>query len=181
MEGLVIAFSGRIASGKSTLSREVALALCLRRVSFGDCVRTLAQNNGLLDTRKNLQVLGESLVSSDPVAFTRSVLATANFRSGESLVVDGIRHLQVLRALRVICAPSVVRLVLLDVDDEVRRVRQVLRGIQDGVAGADAHSTEVQVSEVLKSEADVLLDGSLPILDLVAIVTKRALTDWARA
>ena len=179
MSGLVIAFSGRISSGKSTLSQEVALALGLPRVSFGEGVRTAARRAGIPETRESLQALGESLVATDPIGFTRSVLAQTAFNSGTSLIVDGIRHVEVLSILRSLCAPSAVRMILLEVDDQLRYDRSRERGRAGDLGGAvDAHSTETQVSR-LKSEADLVLNGGRPSDELVAIVRSHVLAEWA--
>ena len=44
---LVLAFAGRIASGKSTFSMGLAQVLGWPRVSFGDYVRQVARHSGL--------------------------------------------------------------------------------------------------------------------------------------
>ena len=58
LEPLVIGFAGRIGSGKSTLSSEVAERLGWRRASFGDYLRTVAKSSGLDEFERGAAVLG---------------------------------------------------------------------------------------------------------------------------
>jgi len=105
---LILAFSGGIGSGKSTLSSGVAEALEWPRVSFGRYVRAVALDRGLdAESREVLQEVGESLITAGWVPFCRAVLTQADWRPERSLVVDGIRHVEALQTLRALAAPSV--------------------------------------------------------------------------
>jgi thymidylate kinase len=82
--------------------------------------------------------------------------------------VDGIRHVQVLRALTTIVSPLPIFLVFLDIDESVRRQRLRQRGMTDEeIDAVDRHNTETQVREMLKQEADVCLDGARDVAELV--------------
>jgi dephospho-CoA kinase len=54
MNPAVVGFSGRIASGKSAISKALAADIGCRRVSFGDYVRKVAAERGLAPTREAL-------------------------------------------------------------------------------------------------------------------------------
>ncbi len=73
VKSTVLAFSGGIRSGKSTLSTGVAEALGCRRVSFGDYVRAITQVRGLENCRENWQAVGESLIREDLNQFCGAV------------------------------------------------------------------------------------------------------------
>ena len=85
---MVLAFSGKIGSGKSSVSVAVADGLHLPWVSFGNYVRKRAKAQELEPTRQHLQDLGQALLLADADAFCAAVLAQApDVENG--LVVDG--------------------------------------------------------------------------------------------
>jgi ribosome-binding protein aMBF1 (putative translation factor) len=172
LEPLVLGFAGKIGSGKSTISAEVARVLGWTRASFGDYLRIVAKSNGFGETREVLQELGASLVEKSAEEFCRAVLAHYQWSAGEPLVVDGIRHAEVVDALRRLVAPLELRLVFLDVDDSTRRHRlsQLDADIPKKLELVEAHPTEDQVSERLPSLADLRLPGNQPVAQLVSTV-----------
>jgi transcriptional regulator with XRE-family HTH domain/dephospho-CoA kinase/Zn-dependent peptidase ImmA (M78 family) len=168
LEPQVLAFSGKIGSGKSTLSQEVAHALQWKRASFGDYVRTVAKSEGLEPSRDVLQELGASLAKK-PEEFCRAMLAHYGWQSGEPLVIDGVRHKEILDALRRIVAPLEVRVVYLAIDDQKRHERLMQEDQIDEkkLGQVEAHSTEKQVMDVLPKIADLTVSAERPIEDLV--------------
>lgn len=172
LEPLVLGFAGRIGSGKSALSAAVARALGWSRVSFGDYLRTVAKSSGLDESREVLQELGESLIEKGVDDFCRAVLTHYGWSAGEPLVIDGIRHAEVVEALRKLVAPLEVRVVFLDVDDSKRleRLRRLDESMPDKFVTIESHSTEQQVKEVLPNLADLRLPGDRPVSDLVSTV-----------
>jgi cytidylate kinase len=172
LEPLVVGFAGRIGSGKSTISIEVARALGWPRASFGDYVRTVARSAGLGESREGLQEIGASLIERGVDDFCRAVLAQSGWNAGEPLVIDGIRHAEVIESLRKLVAPLEMRVVYLDVKDEKRLNN--LRKREDAVAEelelVEGHTTEEQVKNVLPELADLRLPGDRPLEELVATV-----------
>ena len=96
---LVVAFSGKVGSGKSSVSAAVAQKLGWARVGFGDYVRKVALTQHLEATRQTLQDLGQHLLDTDARAFCEAVLAQAPI-SSSPLVIDGVRHEHVLQLLK---------------------------------------------------------------------------------
>jgi ribosome-binding protein aMBF1 (putative translation factor)/cytidylate kinase len=172
LEPLVVGFAGRIGSGKSTISIEVARALGWPRASFGDYVRTVARSAGLGESREALQEIGASMIERGVDDFCRAVLAQSGWNAGEPLVIDGIRHAEVIESLRKLVAPLEMRVVYLDVKDEKRLNN--LRKREDAVAEelelVEGHTTEEQVKNVLPELADLRLPGDRPLEELVATV-----------
>ena len=172
----VIGFSGAFASGKSTLSEAVAHALGCKRVSFGGVVRAAAKSRGLDTTRETLQQVGEELVSEDPDGFCNKVLESGGWNPGEGLVIDGIRHVDIAKRLERLVRPAEFRLVHLAAPRDVRVERLKSRGEESALgamARLESHSTEIEVERELPEVADLLIDGSSPLEQLIDEVA-----DW---
>jgi dephospho-CoA kinase len=161
---LVLAFAGRIASGKSTLSTSVAQVLGWPRVSFGDYVRQVARHRGLEESRTVLQELGAALIAQGWEAFCRTVLGQVAWEPGQPLIIDGIRHAEALMVLRQLVTPSELRLVFITVNEPTRTARLRQRESPDGetLQRIEEHTTEAQVGTVLPDIADFLVDGTRP-------------------
>ena len=169
MRPVVLAFSGGIASGKSTLSRSVAKTLDWPWVSFGDYVRTVAQNRSLGNSREVLQEVGSSLIKEGWTQFCSSVLNQITWRPGQSLVVDGIRHAEAVYELQKLVAPSEFLLVFVETSDPMRKARLRARKVADyeKLQCIESHSTEAQVKVFLAGMADLTVDGTQPMENLV--------------
>jgi ribosome-binding protein aMBF1 (putative translation factor)/dephospho-CoA kinase len=175
LEPLVIGFAGRIGSGKSTLSNEVAKRLGWRRASFGDYLRTLAKSSGLDDkSREVLQGLGSSLIEKGVDDFCRAVLTHYGWNAGEPLVIDGIRHAEVLESLRKLVAPLDLRVVFLDVEEGKRleRLKAQDERIVENLELVEKDSTEQQVKGLLPDLADLRLSSDRPVPELAATLVK---------
>ncbi|OWP61670.1 hypothetical protein CDA63_18170 [Hymenobacter amundsenii] len=175
---LVVAFSGKVGSGKSSVSAAVASVLGWQRVSFGEYVRGVAQAQHLDDSRLTLQNLGEQLLAADARAFCANVLAQAPNQS-EPLIIDGVRHMQVLRMLRELVAPCSVAHVHLALD-EATRAKRILacRGEVDAqeIQRIDTHTTEQEVINSLPQYADLVVDS----YDNLTTVTQKV-SVWIRS
>ena len=164
MKPTALAFSGGIASGKTAVSSAVAAELAWPRMAFGDYVEQVAGELNLAQTRDVLQELGAALIDEQGWEdFCRSALARTEWQPGESIVIDGVRHREVVETLRKLVAPSRLLLVLITTPMDVRRQRLVSRGEEGSdLTRAEAHSTEVQVVDRLPALADFKVDGSRP-------------------
>ena len=166
---LVVAFAGRMGSGKSTLSMGIAKALRWPWVSFGDYIRHVARSRGLDCSRETLQYVGSTLIDQGWEGFCRAVLMQVNWEPGQPLVIDGIRHAEAVAALRQLVTPSKLVLVFITVNDPVREARLRQRGVIDReqLRRAEEHPIEVQVGTVLPEMADLTVDGARPVEDLL--------------
>lgn len=164
MSHLVLAFSGAIASGKTSVSTAVAQSLGCPRVSFGEQVRRVADERGLPASREQLQFLGEFLVREQPEDFCLAVLRQADWKPVSNLVIDGVRHAEILQTLRTLVKPCELKLIFITVDEQTRAARRPGTGDAPEVLSAlDAHSTERQVMSELPAMADLLVDGTRDI------------------
>jgi len=168
MDNIVIAFAGQIGSGKSTISIALAEALGLSRASFGDHVRSVAKQRGLTQDRKMLQIIGSELIKNGWGPFCKAVLSQAGWKRGDSIIVDGIRHIEAIETLRQMTAPLKFVQIFISIEEEDRKSRLMSKGIMDkkGKSIIESHSTEAQVYS-LHNEANLVLDGTQPISELV--------------
>jgi dephospho-CoA kinase len=146
----VVAISGRIGSGKTTLSKDLAASLGCARASFGDYVRSVVQQQGLEPTRDNLQVVGTQMLQSDASAFCRSVLSSCGWQPGRDLVIDGLRHLRTIPIIETLITPSRMTIVYVWVPEEIRLLRLKKRGEGDAidVARIESHSSEQELDSI---------------------------------
>jgi cytidylate kinase len=157
-----LAFSGKLGSGKTTVSKLLAERIGARWNSFGDTVKRIARERGIPAEREALQALGAELVSNSPEAFCQRVVSEAQPSSGHDLVVDGLRHTAILKHLQRILLPGTLIPVFVDVDEDIRLDRIKRRGglsIED-LRRLESHSTEVEVMAALRGSAQLTVDNS---------------------
>jgi dephospho-CoA kinase len=173
---MIVTLAGPIGSGKSTLARAIAGALGAPSAGFGNYVRSLAADRDLdVERRQVLQDLGHELVQADARAFLDGALAWSGHAPGQPLLLDGLRHITILDALRAREAEGLdaVTLLYLDTPRETRRARVAARGVSVEQMEADeAHSAEQDLDERLRAAADAILDGS----KTVEALTRDAMT-----
>jgi len=175
-----VAIAGRIATGNSSVSTDLASRLGWKRASFGDFVRSVAAQRRLEPTREVLQKIGEELEALDPAAFCKDTLTFASWNNGDPVVIDGIRHVRILENLKKIVVPQRLLFVYLDAEDATRKARFAKRESTDaeGLTAVESHSTELDVISKLPDLADLCLstdDGAEQ--DLVEIIVQRLTTE----
>jgi cytidylate kinase len=157
-----LVFSGKLGCGKTTVSKLVALRIGARWNSFGSIVKRIASERGLPTGRETLQALGADLVSNSPEAFCRKVISEAEPSSGHGLVVDGLRHITILKQIQQLLLPAPVIPIYVGVNEAVRIDRIKRRGginIQD-LQRLESHSTEIEVMDDLLKSARLLVDNT---------------------
>jgi dephospho-CoA kinase len=174
---VLFAFSGPIGSGKSNVSKLFAERIGAKRNSFGGTVREIATERGLPVGRTDLQALGAILVASERDGFCRRVVAVALNDVLSTVVIDGLRHVEILAELKRIVDPRIVRCVYVDAPLSIRLERVRLR---DGLSQSELvelqrHSTEVEVEQHLRAKSDYIADNSQTVGDCVERVI-----EWAR-
>jgi len=158
----VLSFAAPIEAGKTTISTSVATRLDAPRVSFGGYLRRIAQENGLEVTRENLQDLGDQLVSRDVRAFCEEVLKQQPWQPGRPLIIDGVRHVEVLDVLSEILAPAEGYLIYINVDrtTQSKRLEHDELRHEKPLEELEQHPTELQVRSKLPDRAALVLDGT---------------------
>lgn len=172
----MLGVAGQLASGKTRIADALGTELGWRVAGFGSFVRAQASSRASGTDRASLQELGAQLLEEyGPAGLSRRVLMAGGWLPGQPVVVEGIRHMEVARALAELVAPIEFRLIYLLMPEEVRLARAEAR---DGVApkevaGLERHSTEVQVPREIKDAADIIVDGTAEIAALVRDVVAR--------
>ena len=110
----IVCFSGKIGSGKSSVSKAVAQSIGCQRAGFGDYLRKLILlAGGDPESRRELQDLGQTLVQNDLSEFCEGLLSDIKYQTGTDLVIDGIRHVKIYDELATILLPAKVILLSL--------------------------------------------------------------------
>jgi RNase adaptor protein for sRNA GlmZ degradation len=134
----------------------LARELQCKFVSFGDFVRQEAVQKGIVNaTRADLQNLGQNLVKENVRGFCRSVLETVNFLPGEQIVIDGVRHKEVLDTISEMAHDQPMKVVYLSASDTTRR-RRAPHGLD--LALIDSHEVESEVEQDIKLMADLIIE-----------------------
>ena len=170
---LAVAVTGKIGAGKTTLTRALAERFRLRRVSFGELVTRQAVLRSVSTGRKSLQDVGQRLMADlGPKGMLEAAIEAANARTAPALVIDGVRHVDVYRALTERSAETI--LVFLDVNERERRVRWMLREASRSSTRASfdevsRHPVEQEIDS-LKEFADVVVDSYVGCESAVSVV-----------
>ena len=153
----VILLAGPKGSGKTTSASTLAHSLGAVLLSFGSYVRNEAAARGLPDSPRMLADLGETLLHQNGVdAFVDGAIAFAGWSGNTPLVVDGLRHMAVLHALKRRFPQA--KLIYLDAPTTLRHDRLRIRdgsSADDSIALGD-HSTEAE-ARPLREAADRVL------------------------
>ena len=160
-----IVICGRIGSGKSTVSAMLASDLSIQVVSFGDYIRQMAQRGGRPDTRSALQNLGDCLYEQlGASGLLQGTLEMASIDSDETVIFDGVRHIDVLSEIRRRAGKTVA--IYLDASPEVRYER---RRSQEPI-GLSWQEFETINSHIVEGEigalvelCDFVIDASQPL------------------
>lgn len=157
---LVVCFSGKIGSGKTSVVASVGDRLKWKRTGFGQYLRAeIEKAGGDPGSREALQDMGQRLVDSNPDAFCQAVLEFADYRAGENLLVDGIRHVDIYNRLGRIVSPSAIRLIHLSVSSEVQRSRVQSRADAADLDRAGGHVVEADLAHSLPDRANAIVDA----------------------
>jgi dephospho-CoA kinase len=167
---VTIAIAGKICSGKTTIATALAKLLDCPRASFGDYVREVVANRELPPTRVNLQQVGAEILKTGTDDFCKAVLLQSGWIPGQSLVIDGLRHEETIEPIRQQVKPSELKIVFLSIDERTRSSRLAQRGDGDAIALmlADTHPSEYQANTTLAAHADLVINASQSIDEIVS-------------
>lgn len=164
MASVAVSISGQIGSGKSTVVDELAKLHGWDIVSFSKYVRYQAASRNLPATRKSYQLLGQKLfVELGPYQFLKDAIEF-NMCSSRGVLFDGIRHVEIVQALRRLYPKCIV--VFLDVTDLIRFSRFTSRSAAhdrtlsfEEFLGLSLQPVESEILEI-KNLADLCVDAS---------------------
>ena len=126
---MIIAAVGKNASGKDYFLDIIAKQFNLPVISFGDCVRELADNEGLAHTRENLQYLSEKYMSTYGQDFFPKMMIEKIKKMGtENVLVSGIRPPSDAETFREAFGDKFFLVAIVLESDRLRYERMVARG-----------------------------------------------------
>jgi hypothetical protein len=166
--GVIVVLSGAIGSRRSELAEKLEQRLHWPRVKFSDYIKQRIEAEGD-DPNDRLvqQQYGQRLVQNHLKSFVEGVLAMIpNWQvEGGNLIVDGLRHIEVLLVLKELLADE-FRIFYVHVKpDPLRRESGAReRGLNDqDMYRYDRALSEAQMNRILPAYADLEVDASLGI------------------
>jgi adenylate kinase family enzyme len=165
----IICISGKVASGKTTLSKKISEIIGCNHFSVSDYLKSIAkmQRNDIID-RPLLQKLGEECINKGWDKFANDFLSFINYKNKKYIIIDGIRHVEFYKSLYQISSKLSV-LIYIEINDKVLLNRLLLRGeenidyshiaegnlsnikdISDYILNADDKDVEVLAKELLE-------------------------------
>ena len=126
----VLCIVGKIASGKTYVSKTIANKNNWLRCSTSDFLRDILHGNGEpFPTREQLQEAGEREIRKGWNTFARNFLDYAITKKvGDYLIVDGVRHIEFFNEIRDIISPKKCLLIYLEVPNQIIQRRLQERG-----------------------------------------------------
>lgn len=155
----VICIVGKIASGKTYVSKSIADRNQWLRCSTSDFLRDILCKNGVcFPSREQLQEIGELEIIKGWSIFARDFMNYAMAKStGNYLLVDGIRHIEFFDEIKNIVFPKKCILIYLDIPKEIIEVRLNERG--ERPINFDHIAEGNQIS--LLNAADLISNGNI--------------------
>jgi dephospho-CoA kinase len=172
---LVVGLAGYKGSGKTTVASAVAQLVGGTVASFGAFVRTKAQGG---EDAITLADFGAHLLATMGAGqLVRETIEATGWDGGSPLIIEGIRHTEVLDVL--LTQFPQFHLVFVDAPGRVREDRLMKRdGLRaSAIATLQAHSTEMGV-EALRNRADLVVDASGELGQGAARVVFRWIEAW---
>ncbi len=174
MNRLIVAFCGSSRSGKSTLARRLVEKTGGSFVSFGDFVRSEFEKAfpDQVPSRRDLQDLGQRLISIDPKGFLERAIATQANPLGQVIVLDGLRHIALVGIIHEQYPDSEVSVVFVEADSHERGVRSFPISVEE-LLQIDSHQME-EDGPKLRAIAELVIGT-----DLGQIQSLEVLDSWA--
>lgn len=162
--GVVITLSGGFGSRRSKLAEKLEERLGYPRVKFSDYIKDMIAEDGENQADRLLQQqYGQKLVQNQLDGFVAGVLdRSPGWRDNGNLIVDGLRHVEVLLTLRRQIGPSTLFYVHVKADPLRREEAAIERGIpEQNMFRYDRALSEAQMNRILPAYANMEVEGSL--------------------
>jgi dephospho-CoA kinase/ASC-1-like (ASCH) protein len=155
----IICISGKIASGKTYISKAIAERTGGARYSTSDYLRYILSKVGVIDpSREQLQQQGEIEMQNGWNHFVSSFLNYISFNNDQKItVIDGVRHLEFFHEIKRSVYPQKCLLIYIDTSDNIIQQRM---GERDEGKIVYNHVTEGNLHE-LQHSADYISNGNI--------------------
>ena len=150
----IFCISGKIGSGKTTIGKLFANEINGCHGSVSDFLKAVSlQNGNATPTRDELQNLGVQFINDGWIPFAAKVLNHLRKSPKIPFVIDGVRHIKFLQAIKMLVWPTPVYEIFLYASDDTLKEHILMRG--------DSQFNEYHPAEgdlnVLLNNADVVL------------------------
>lgn len=126
---MIVAAVGKNASGKDYFLDVIARQFGIPVISFGDCVRELADKEGLVHTRENLQYISQKYMSTYGQDFFPKMMVEKIKQMGiKDVLVSGIRPPSDAELFRKEFGDNFFLVAIVLENDQLRYQRMVARG-----------------------------------------------------
>ncbi|RZJ51495.1 MAG: hypothetical protein EOO44_14545 [Flavobacterium sp.] len=167
----IIGIIGRISSGKTHAANIINMKFGYPIASFGGYLKFYCESRGLPTDRKYLQDLGENLIIKNSKQFLDDVIAHFTSDASPIIVLEGIRHKEILTLIKSDFKTSI--LIFIDADQETRYNRYLSRDKDSDIDKTkinflirDNHPVEKEI-ESLKEKCDLIIDSTDNYEDLL--------------
>jgi len=169
---MLILIAGKIGSGKTTIGKELANTLSYSHCSFSDFLKKELAKAKIEATRENLQKIGVDYINNKIDYFAEQVLKDCNYCETKSVVIDGLRHMQMLNVMQNTIGSGNVLLIYVDADEPELLARVMAR---DGLCGIEVLRQSEDLTEKnheeLKAAADLVISGVGSLQEIVSRIT----------
>jgi hypothetical protein len=117
-----------------------------------------------------LQEIGTELLKTGITGFCEGVISSCGWRPGDSLLIDGLRHIETVDPIRRLVSPTAFKIMLLTVSEATRydRLKHRGEGQHEAIRLIETHSSEQQIDSVLAAAADLIINTDRPVSIIVA-------------
>lgn len=188
----VICISGKIGSGKTTIGKMIANEIGGIHGSVSDFLNAELKKNGIITpTREQLQDLGAAYIENGWIEFAFKTLKYIGHKKEIPFVIDGVRQVNFLNAIKMICWPAPVYEVVLQANDDTLQQHISIRGtekfdtthhverglegllaVADIVINVDGKGKEEILKEILMklTNATTISDDNLPLSNIRELI-----------
>lgn len=172
-----IAICGLISSGKTTLTNLLATKYEWDRISFGAYIRHYAEISDYPMNRDTYQGLGQKLFERLGASDFLNIVIKHNAPRTKVHLFDGIRHVQIIYAMKQIYAQTFV--IYVNVDDKIRYERYSQRNARGDKQVSYKDFIELSNKQVeseisdISSIADLVINGNFSTDIILQIIESR--------
>ena len=159
--------SGSIGSGKTWLSNKISALLKCDRCSFSDYVKWKCEQQGMISDRETLNRIGQKAVSEWLSEFIYFLLNCTTEKTSDILLIDGLRHMEVLSEIDKYCDEYEV--IYIDSDSETIVQNLIARNTLE--EDSKLFSTEQQLP-LIKEKANLIIRNSSEVDTVIEYINR---------
>lgn len=156
----IILIAGKIGSGKTYWSDQIAEHFDCARASFSSYIKYICTQKAIECTRANMQNLGAKVIENELDQYINYTVSYST-KNNNNVVIDGLRHKKVYNRIKELYPNTNIVLIYVDCDENQRKKNLIIRG--EDSEDADKNPMEIEAIG-LKEKANYILHYSDDIL-----------------